>query len=130
MLSLRRAGESARSIRWKLAAKGIDPETASAALDRDEPGNDDFAAAIAYARRRRLGPFRTEADRAARRERDMAALARKGFGLDTRRAAIGATDALALEERERFDQVRSTLRSRTSAIPARSATSAIHTQRA
>src|SRR3546814_7265925 len=39
----------------------------------------ELAAAIAYARRRRLGPFRTPDARADRRDKDLAALARAGF---------------------------------------------------
>ncbi|MBN33202.1 MAG: regulator [Rhodospirillaceae bacterium] len=96
--SLRYKGESARSIRMKLAAKGIDEETATRALAQDEPDNSDIAAAISYARRRRMGPYRTGDDREERRERDMAALARKGFGLDLTRRVIDAEDEEALEE--------------------------------
>jgi len=97
VLSLRRSGESERSIRMKLAAKGVDADTITGALDQDEPENDDLAAAIAYARRRRLGPYRRGDDREDRRDRDMAALARKGFGLDICRQVIDAQDDVALE---------------------------------
>jgi regulatory protein len=100
VMSLRRQGESARSIRQKLAAKGVDGDTIDCALDQDEDENDDLVAAIAYARRRRLGPFHTGGERAARREKDLAALARKGFGLDTCRAVIDAHDEDELLERE------------------------------
>jgi len=100
VMSLRRQGESARSIQSKLAAKGVDRVTIGRALDQDDDENDDLAAAIAYARRRRLGPFRAEAERDERRERDLAALARKGFGLDTCRAVIDAPDEDALRETE------------------------------
>jgi regulatory protein len=92
VLSLRRGGESARSIRMKLGAKGLDADTVEAALAQDEDENDDFVAAIVYARRRRLGPFRVETEREERRERDMAAMARKGFNLDTCRTVIDAAD--------------------------------------
>jgi len=99
VMSLRRQGESARAIRMKLAAKGVDAETIVRALDRQEDENDDLAAAIAYARRRRLGPFRAAAQRDERRDKDMAALARKGFGLEICRAVIDASDEDELSER-------------------------------
>jgi len=99
VMSLRRQGESARAIRMKLAAKGVDAETIVRALDRQEDENDDLAAAIAYARRRRLGPFRAAAQRDERRDKDMAALARKGFGLEICRAVIDASDVDELSER-------------------------------
>ncbi len=92
VLSLRRNGESSRAIRMKLAAKGIGLDLVDEALAQDEPENDDLAAAIAYARRRRLGPFRVGADREERRDKDLAAMARKGFDLQTCRLVIDARD--------------------------------------
>jgi regulatory protein len=88
--SLRRRGGSARAIQAKLAAKGLDRETVAAALQAEQ-GNEE-AAAFAYARRRRLGPFRVK-DRNTFRERDMAALARAGFGFDlVRRVMSGEAE--------------------------------------
>ncbi|MEX0809093.1 MAG: hypothetical protein WD044_10235, partial [Dongiaceae bacterium] len=49
------------------------------------------------ARRRRLGPARPAAGRAALREKDMAALARAGFNYETVRRVIALTDAEALD---------------------------------
>jgi regulatory protein len=83
--SLRRRGGSARAIGAKLAAKGVPRETVAAALRGGEA--DEIAAARALARRRRLGPYRT-ADRAAFRERDLAALARAGFGFAIARRVV------------------------------------------
>ncbi len=83
--ALRRRGGSARGIAAKLQAKGVDRdliETALAAEDTDET-----AAALALARRRRLGPFRTR-DRAAHRDRDLAAMARGGFSFDVARRVV------------------------------------------
>ena len=48
---------------------------------------------MALARRRRLGPWRSGPERAARRDRDLAALARAGFDLQTARAVIDAEPA-------------------------------------
>ena len=96
--SLRRQGESARGIAMKLSAKGVPRETVEAALELDEPENDDVAAAVAYARRRRLGPWRKPDEREERHDRDMAALARKGYRLELCRRVIEAPDTFAAEE--------------------------------
>jgi regulatory protein len=39
-------------------------------------------------RRRRLGPYRPQEERAARRQRDLGALARAGFSFDVARRAL------------------------------------------
>jgi regulatory protein len=69
-------GASARAIQARLKAKGVPDDLIDHALDHDE--RDDEAAAWRYAQRRRLGPFR-RANRADKRDRDLAALARAGF---------------------------------------------------
>jgi regulatory protein len=97
--TLHRRGASARRIRAALMQKGVasgDIEAALAAL-REEADDPELAAAVALARRRRLGPFRPAPDRAARREKDLAALARAGFGYETARQVIEAADIEALE---------------------------------
>ena len=104
--TLRRRGLSRRMILARLADKGIAPETARAALDgvdaealprAEEDGaaldhatsdDADKAAARAFARRRRLGPYRRGGRDEARRERDMAALARGGFTFETARTIV------------------------------------------
>ncbi len=75
--SLRLRGGSARAIRAKLAQKGVDGETIAAALESHT--GDDEEAALAFARRRRLGPFRP-GERAPYRDKDLAAMGRAGFG--------------------------------------------------
>lgn len=99
--TLHRRGASARGIRRQLAAKGVDRDTVEAAIARlaEEAPDPDFAAAIAYARRRRLGPWRG-GDRATRRDRDLAALARQGFSYDVARRVIDAPSPEALENVE------------------------------
>lgn len=100
--SLHRRGKSLRAIRHKLREKGVDGETTTEALagltDDDESRADtDFKAAVRYARRRRLGPFqRTAERRAERREKDLAALGRQGFGYGIARRVIDAEDVDAL----------------------------------
>lgn len=104
VVSLRRQGESARGIAMKLGAKGVPRETIETALELDEPENDDVAAAVAYARRRRLGPWRKSDEREERRDRDMAALARKGYRLELCRRVIEACDIAAAEDIARGEE--------------------------
>ncbi len=95
--SLHRRGASCRLIRARLAAKGVadgDIERALASLEPD--GDADRAAAVAYARRRKIGPWRHTA-RAEYRERDLAALARQGFDYETARWIVAAESPEALE---------------------------------
>lgn len=83
--TLRRRGGSARAIQAKLAAKGLDRETIAAALEGEE--GDEMDAARAYARRRKLGPYRP-GESAPYREKDLAALARAGFRFDVARQVV------------------------------------------
>jgi regulatory protein len=81
-------GRSLRQIAARLTAKGVGAEDAAAAIGglREEAAEPDLAAACAFARRRRLGPFRAgpppDADG---RRHELAAFARAGF--DRRTAA-------------------------------------------
>jgi regulatory protein len=83
--TLRRRGGSARAIQAKLSAKGIDRSTIAAVLEGDE--GDEENAARAFARRRKLGPFRP-GERTPYRDKDLAALARAGFRFDVARRII------------------------------------------
>jgi len=86
-----RRGQSLRTIRAGLAAKGVGAEDAATALEalRDEGGDPDLAAACAFARRRRLGPFR----RGSRdRAKELAAFARAGFARAAAEAVLGCAD--------------------------------------
>lgn len=85
--SLRRRGGSARLITAKLGAKGLGRGAIEAALAEDP--EDDLAAATALARRRKLGPFRP-GERAPFRDKDLAALARAGFGFGVARQVVDA----------------------------------------
>ncbi len=83
--SLRRRGQSARAVAARLAAKGVGRDLAaqhSAASEEQE-----VAAARIAARRKRLGPW-SRGDRAADRQKHIAALARAGFGIAVVRAVI------------------------------------------
>lgn len=96
--SLFRRGASLRAIRYRLGLKGVAEVHVEAALEalRDEVAEPDLAAAIAYARRRRLGPWRT-GDREAFRDRDLAALGRQGFGYGVARKVLDADGPEACE---------------------------------
>jgi regulatory protein len=97
--ALFRRGTAPRAIRATLRAKGVAGETVEAALATlDGGGGDlDLAAAAALARRRRLGPYRAPERRAERRDTDLAALARAGFGYDVARRVVDADDPAELE---------------------------------
>jgi len=88
-------GCSLRRIAAGLAAKGVAPEEASAALALlgEVAADPDLAAACAFARRRRLGPFRTGA---ADRQRELAAFARAGFNRHAAEAVLACADEAAI----------------------------------
>ncbi|HUC68269.1 MAG TPA: RecX family transcriptional regulator [Stellaceae bacterium] len=101
--SLRRRGASRYGIRGRLAMKGVGAELVDetlSALDA-EPGEGELAAACALVRRRRLGPCRGPEQRARFRQKDLAALARAGFGIATAQRVLAAVDAEALAVLER-----------------------------
>ncbi|MGE5515355.1 MAG: regulatory protein RecX [Bacteroidota bacterium] len=97
--ALHRAGKGSRTIRATLAAKGVGGELTAVALDQlaEDVPEPDLAAAIRLAKKRRLGPFRRE-NRDDMRNKDLAALARAGFGFDICRKVIEADSAEALED--------------------------------
>lgn len=84
---LKGRGASRRMVEQKLRARGISRDVA-AEVTRASPGSD-LEAARAFVRKRRLGPHRPEAERAANRRRDLAALARQGFDHDVATRALG-----------------------------------------
>ena len=85
--SLRRRGASARLIGAKLAAKGVSRDVAAGAIGDEAEA--EGQAAWALARRRRLGPYRP-GERRAFREKDLAAMARAGFGFALAKSVIDA----------------------------------------
>ena len=102
--SLRRRGTSRSVITRTLRAKGVSADQTEAAMaelatdSRESDGDGELAAAARLAQRKRLGPFRPKIARADRRQRDMAALARAGFGYDVARRVIDAEDTAGLED--------------------------------
>ena len=84
-------GVSPRSLRVRLREKGVPVETIERALEElaDEIGDPSHEAARAFARRRRIGPYRPPEERDAMRQRDLAAFARAGFSYHVARAILG-----------------------------------------
>lgn len=99
--SLSRAGNGRRAIQGKLKAKGLPDQIIAQALEslaEESDGVDaDLIAALRHAKRRRLGPFGSGDPE--RRQRDMAALARRGFSADLVMLIIGAEDETNLADR-------------------------------
>ena len=90
--TLNRRGKPVRAITLALRAKGVTGEDIDEALSalKDQDADPDMGAAARYARRRRLGPFRAAPERQEHRQRDLAALARAGFGYSVARRVIEA----------------------------------------
>ncbi len=86
-----RRGLSRRRLGQSLAAKGIEDDLVQAAIEEV----DDAKAAVIYAKRRRLGPWRTKEVENARMK-DVAAMARGGFSSDI----AFRTCKMSLEEAE------------------------------
>jgi regulatory protein len=79
--SMNRRGKSLRAIRARLRQKAVSSDVIDDALAvlAGEVGQLDLAAAIAYARKRRLGPYRSNIGKPKNPEKELAALARSGF---------------------------------------------------
>jgi regulatory protein len=94
--SLHRRGESLRAMRARLVAKGVAAADAAEAISalRTASADPDLAAACAFARRRRLGPYRrSTADHA----RELSAFARAGFSRRVAEAVLTCADIEAVE---------------------------------
>ena len=87
-------GESLRRIAAGLAAKGVGAEERADALNalREDGADPDLAAACAFARRRRLGPFRRDPAIPLDRDRVLAAFARAGFARREAEAVLACAD--------------------------------------
>jgi regulatory protein len=101
--ALHRRGSSSRLTRQRLKLAGVDDDTldkAMAGLDQEldtDPRQREWQAAVALARRRRLGPFRDK-ERKEHRNRDLAAMARGGFDYALAKKVIDAADPESLDE--------------------------------
>ena len=83
---LRRSGRSRRAVLAHLGAKGVGASLAGATVPEDEAV--EFAAALAFARRRRVGPFAREGE-AGDQARALMAFGRAGFSGAVARRALG-----------------------------------------
>lgn len=96
--AMRERGNSARKIESQLGAKGVSWAIAREVVDDVSGSGGEMMAALRYAKRRRLGPFRLDDEvRKDRRERDLAALGRSGFSYDIASRIIDAKDPETIE---------------------------------
>ena len=89
-------GFGAGRVRGALTAAGVSRDDVAAVLTPDDAAPaDPYEPAVAFARRRRFGPFAREAGASdpARRNRELAAMARAGHGFDVARRVLMARDA-------------------------------------
>jgi regulatory protein len=98
-----RRGQSLRTIRAGLAAKGVGAKEAEAAIAalRETAGDPDLAAACAFARRRRLGPYRRAP---VDRNKELAAFARAGFARAAAEAVLNCADPDEVEALARGEE--------------------------
>jgi regulatory protein len=101
--SLYAEGKPLGRIRQTLAVKGVSKPDVEAALERlqDEAETpiSDLPAAAAFARKRRLGPYRSDPEqRREMRQKDLGALARRGFSQSVATKILNAESIAALEE--------------------------------
>ncbi|MGG5817745.1 RecX family transcriptional regulator [Falsiroseomonas sp. HW251] len=83
---LLRTGRSPRAALAHLREKGVDADTAAAALPGDAEA--ELAAAVAFCRRRRIGPFGTADATPEAMLKALGALARAGYGRDVASRAL------------------------------------------
>lgn len=100
--SLYGRGTSHSHIRQKLKQKGLDNQTIENALHtlvQNHGDNGDLYGAIRYAKRRRLGVYRTKpvSDLDHQKQKDIASLARNGFSWEICQKIIQADDIESLE---------------------------------
>ena len=99
--SQRRQGRSALGIKQRLSVHRLDEDIIKDALDGADEGVSDgeLMAAIRFAKRRRFGPFQTnKSEDPAKRQRQMASLARAGFVMKICRQVMDLEDEIAAED--------------------------------
>jgi regulatory protein len=97
--SLHRSGASKKKIMSILINKGISKVDIASTISllENEYFNRELMAAINYARKRRLGPYRLAEKRREKRDRDLASLARAGFQFNDAKSVIDAISIEVLE---------------------------------
>ena len=105
--SQRRLGRSQAVIRRRLRQHALDDDVIAQALaEADENrANGDLQAAIRFAQRRRLGPFaqrhsahHQRLDAQQWKQRDLGAMARAGFSMDTSRQILDHDDPDTIDD--------------------------------
>ena len=78
-------GYSLNKIKMTLSQKGIDNEQLKKTMDKIKEDNEDpdFYSAIKICRKRRIGPYRPDANKEMFYKKDIGVLARAGFSYDT-----------------------------------------------
>ena len=95
--ALLRRGFGERRIAQALRAVGIDAETAAPA--REAARENALDAALAFARRKRIGPFATDPAEPDKRRRNLAALLRAGHAPDIARRIAYAEPGASIDAR-------------------------------
>ncbi len=97
--SMNLRGKSIRAIHSWLRQRFVPSDIIEATITdlTEELGEPDLAAAIAYARKRRLGPYRRVEKTPYSLDQELAALARSGFSYGLARRIVDATDIDELE---------------------------------
>ncbi len=89
--SLARRGLSEAAIKSGLLNQGLEASAIAAAMDAlEEDMGGDLARAWLYNWKSRLVPYRNTEERAERHQRDLAALARRGFSFEVARKVVDA----------------------------------------
>ncbi|MBR1778874.1 MAG: RecX family transcriptional regulator [Alphaproteobacteria bacterium] len=97
----RKAGKSRKYICQKLALAGISADMQASILaeaENDSTADSELEAALLLVKKRKLGLYRSEQDRALFRRKDLAVLSRAGFSYQTAVKALGT----AAEEGEEY----------------------------
>jgi regulatory protein len=89
-------GVAPSAIPARLFANGISSAEARQAIRGLEDADPELHAAVAYVRRRRLGPYRVPEEREARREKDLSTLCRAGFSFLVAEKILDVEDVDAL----------------------------------
>lgn len=114
-LSLFRRGDTPQAIRYRLLQQGVAESDIDAALDNlleetpeaDSQSDLEFTAAITFARRSRIGPFRRKPADDDLKRRELARMARRGFGFDIAKKVVYAEteeELVPQNNQESFDR--------------------------